>query len=74
MQIQNISLIDHKGVRTGLTGKIDQLKVGQSFFVETNYTSAYACIGQAKRRLKSPLKGKFRIVKEGDGVRVGRIE
>lgn len=58
--------------QNGLTAALSKMKVGQSAWVETSYWSAMACIRQARSRKKSPLTGEFRVIAEGDGVRVGR--
>lgn len=77
-QIENIDLSkdtsDRRGIRNGLTDALNTMRVGQSVFIENaTYTSAHVCINAAKRRIKNPVKGSFRVVPEADGVRVGRV-
>lgn len=60
--------------RTGLTEKLFDLEIDQSFVMEgVSYFAAYNCIRQAKIRKKPPrLVGEFLVIKLDGAVRIGR--
>lgn len=60
-------------VHTGVTEQLFKLKVGQSFLSTQSYGAAKACIRAAKKRKNNPLVGNFRVMRIGEGVRIGRI-
>lgn len=71
--IENVPVPGNKARSTGFIDAVRSLAVGQSFFADTSYNSAYQGIVSARERKNNPVTGAFRIVKEGFGVRVGRI-
>lgn len=64
-----------KREKTGLVRALFKMRVGQSALFQTTYATAHNAISKARRRkLSAPLKGRFLVVPEGNGVRVGRVE
>lgn len=58
----------------GLKYPWDELKVGDSFFVDQKVTSngMYSCAANYNRRAKKPIK--ISVRKEGNGIRVWRVK